>query len=80
MYGFGEEEFHQPGFPQEEPLDIVGAGDTSLAALAGIMAAGGTAREAAFCACLASSVTVNKLNTTGTASPEELLARFDEVN
>ncbi|MFC1582015.1 bifunctional heptose 7-phosphate kinase/heptose 1-phosphate adenyltransferase [Planctomycetota bacterium] len=79
VYGFGDEEFHQPGFPREEPLDIVGAGDTFLSALAGIMAAGGTPGEAAFCACLASSITVKKLNITGTASPEEMLTRFDEI-
>lgn len=80
VYYFGQDDFHQPGFPQEPPLDIVGAGDTFVSALAAVTAAGGSRREAALCACLASSITVKKLKTTGTASPAELLARYDEVN
>ncbi len=79
VYFFGEDEFHQEGFPQDPPLDIVGAGDTFVSSLVSVTAAGGTFNEAAFTACLASSITVKKLNTTGTASPAELLARYDEV-
>lgn len=63
------------GFPQEDPVDIVGAGDTFLAALVSFLACGASAEEAASFACLAASVTVKKLSTTGTCSPEELLAR-----
>ena len=79
VYVFGTDEYHQSGFAQEEPIDVVGAGDTCIAALAAVLSAGGTDAEAAYTACLASSVTVKKLNTTGTAAPEELLARYNEV-
>jgi rfaE bifunctional protein kinase chain/domain len=71
---------HVPGFPQEPPLDIVGAGDTFIAGLAAALASGATHIEAAELACLAASVTVKKLGTTGAASPQELLARWDAVS
>ena len=71
---------HVPGFPQEPPLDIVGAGDTFIAALAAALASGASPVEAATLACLAASVTVKKLGTTGAAAPQELLARFDETH
>jgi rfaE bifunctional protein kinase chain/domain len=55
------------------PLDTVGAGDSANAALAAALAAGGSLSEAAQLAVLAASVTIQKLGTTGTASPEEIL-------
>jgi rfaE bifunctional protein kinase chain/domain len=69
---------HVPGYPQRPPLDIVGAGDTFIAALGAALASGATPVEAAELACLASSVTVKKLGQTGAAGPEELLARLGE--
>ena len=69
-----------PGFPQPPPLDIVGAGDTFIAALAAALASGATNVEAATLACLAASVTVKKLGITGAASPAELLARWDAAS
>ena len=65
-----------PGFPQRPPLDIVGAGDTFIAALAAALASGATSVEAATVACLAASVTVKKLGITGAASPQELRDRL----
>ena len=62
-----------PGFKVQPPLDFVGAGDTFHAAIAASLAAGSTAREAALMGNLAASVTVAKVGTTGTASPEEIL-------
>ncbi len=67
------------GFPQDGPVDIVGAGDTFLAALVSFLACGAPPEEAAAFANLAASVTVKKLGTTGTCTPEELLARADAV-
>lgn len=66
---------HVAGFPQPPPLDIVGAGDTFLAALAAALASGAAPTEAAELACLAASVTVRKLGITGAASPGEIRAR-----
>ncbi len=60
------------------PVDICGAGDTTLAAFACGLAAGFTEAEAARLAAAASSVTVKKLGTTGTASREEIRAALGE--
>jgi len=72
-------ERHLPAAPVRPPLDPVGAGDTFVAALAAALAAGATPCEAGILANLAAAVTVEKLNQTGTASPEEILARHDLV-
>ncbi len=68
---------HVPGVKVEPPIDIVGAGDTFIAALAAALASGATNVEAADLACLAASVTVKKIGITGAASPEELLDKLD---
>jgi len=63
-----------PGYKVEPPIDIVGAGDTFIAALAAALASGASNVEAAELACLAASVTVKKIGITGAASPKELIA------
>lgn len=65
--------------PAHPPLDVVGAGDTFIAALAAALSAGATPWEAGAIANLAAAVTVEKLNQTGTATPEEILARYDQA-
>ena len=70
---------HLPAAPVHPPLDPVGAGDAFVAALTAALAAGATPCEAGMLANLAAAVTVEKLNQTGTASPEEILARHDLV-
>ena len=60
----------------EGPLDICGAGDTSLSAFASCLAAGASPAEAAEVAACASAVTVKKIGTTGTASREEIRTVF----
>ena len=67
---------HVPGFKVPPPLDFVGAGDAFHAAIAASLAAGSTAEEAAFMGNLAASITVAKIETTGTASPEEILSQY----
>lgn len=62
--------------PAEPPIDIVGAGDTTISALASSLGAGATCFEAAELANLAASVTVKKLRQTGTATPEEVVRVF----
>ncbi|MEE4195448.1 MAG: PfkB family carbohydrate kinase [Anaerolineae bacterium] len=63
-----------PALQMEPPLDIVGAGDSVLAAAGSAIAAGATLREAALIGCLAASVTIKKIGTTGTATIKEMLA------
>lgn len=63
-----------PGIQIVERVDPVGAGDTTLATLAAVLAAGGDAKTAGMLANMAASITVRKLQTTGTATPDELRA------
>jgi rfaE bifunctional protein kinase chain/domain len=63
--------------PLRPPLDPVGAGDAFISALAAALAVGATPWEAGAVANLAAAVTVEKLNQTGTASPQEVLARYE---
>lgn len=68
-----------PTVPAPPPVDFVGAGDAFAAALAAALAAGASGPEAAAVANLAAAVVVRKLGTTGTASPDEIRERFEEV-
>ncbi len=63
-----------PGMQLQGKLDTVGAGDTTISALALCLAAGLTVKDAAIFANFAAAVTVQKLYTTGTANGEEILA------
>ncbi|MCC7493690.1 MAG: hypothetical protein IT204_15145 [Fimbriimonadaceae bacterium] len=65
-----------PAVPVTGPVDIVGAGDSFHAAAGATLAAGGTAVEAAQVGCLVASLTVQQIGTTGTARPDEVLARL----
>ncbi len=66
--------FQGPAVPITGPIDPVGAGDTAVAAIAAVLGSGGDPRTAARVANIAAAVTVRKLRTTGTATPEEILA------
>ncbi|MFH1572083.1 MAG: PfkB family carbohydrate kinase [Gemmatimonadota bacterium] len=70
---------HAPGVRVEGPIDPVGAGDSTSAAIVASLAAGATPLEAAAVANLVGSITVQQIGTTGTAPPRRILARFDEV-
>ncbi len=75
----GTEVRYAPGVSLSPPIDVVGAGDTFLATLAASLAAGASCWEAGALANLAAAVVCKKLNQTGTASPEEILALYDEL-
>ncbi|MBQ3591052.1 MAG: hypothetical protein II979_03855, partial [Clostridia bacterium] len=72
----GETCIGTPAVPSEGPLDICGAGDTSLSAFACLLAAGASPGEAAEAASVASAVTIRKIGTTGTATREEILQLY----
>lgn len=61
-----------PAVAVDGPVDPTGAGDSFTAGAALALAAGAGRQEAALLGCLAASVTVRKLGTTGNASAEEL--------
>lgn len=67
-----------PAVRQPGPIDVVGAGDASTAGIVSALCAGASPAEAAQFANLCAGVTIRKLGTTGTASPAEILALFDE--
>lgn len=69
-----------PGVQLKGKLDAVGAGDTTICALALSLAAGYTPVDAANFANLAAAVTVKKLYQTGTASGDEIIEIYKKIN
>ena len=67
-----------PTIPQTERIDIVGAGDGCTSGIVTALCAGGTPEEAAFLGNLVSSITIQAIGTTGTATSEQVLKRFGE--
>jgi rfaE bifunctional protein kinase chain/domain len=74
----GDENCLVPAVHQTGPIDVCGAGDACTAGIVSALCAGADHREAAFIGNLAAGVTVRKIGTTGTASPEEIIALYDE--
>lgn len=79
IYIFGENQIHVPAMRVEGEIDPVGAGDSCAAGIVSALCAGASPEEAAFLGNLVASITVKKIGETGTASPEEILARFEEI-
>jgi rfaE bifunctional protein kinase chain/domain len=69
-----------PAYPVAGPIDVVGAGDSTSAAVAAAVAAGADLAEAASFGNLVASITIQQIGTTGTASPSQILARWREVS
>lgn len=69
-----------PGIQVLQQVDPVGAGDAVVSALAAALAAGAAPATAAVLANVAAMITVKKLQTTGTASPAEIMAAVPELN
>jgi bifunctional ADP-heptose synthase (sugar kinase/adenylyltransferase) len=65
-----------PAYPVSGPIDVVGAGDSTNAALASAIAAGATLVEAAAFGNLVASVTIQQIGVTGTATPEQCRRRL----
>ncbi len=66
-------------YPVAGPIDIVGAGDSTSAAIACAVAAGVSLPEAAAFGNLVASITIQQIGTTGTATPEQVRQRWQEV-
>jgi rfaE bifunctional protein kinase chain/domain len=71
---------HIPAVPLRGKIDAVGAGDTTVSALACSLAAGFAPPVAAEFAALAAGVTVQKIFQTGTATEGEILNLFNKIN
>lgn len=68
-----------PTYPVAGPIDTVGAGDSTSAALACALAAGADLLAAAAFANLVASITIQQIGTTGTATPAQLRQRWQET-
>jgi rfaE bifunctional protein kinase chain/domain len=68
-----------PAYPVSGPIDTVGAGDSSSAAMACALASGASVVEAAALGNLVASITIQQLGVTGTATPEQVRQRWREV-
>ncbi len=76
----GQSPVEVPGYAVEGPVDIVGAGDSATSGIVASLLAGADEIEAAAVGNLVASITVQQLGTTGTASPQQVLDRWDEVH
>jgi bifunctional ADP-heptose synthase (sugar kinase/adenylyltransferase) len=65
-----------PAIPVSGPIDIVGAGDACSAGIVSALCCGASPEEAAFMGNLCSSITIQVIGTTGTASREQLRRRY----
>lgn len=63
---------HISAYPVRGPIDIVGAGDATMANLTAALAGGATIPEAMQLAMTAASLVIHQLGTTGTASVQQL--------
>jgi sugar/nucleoside kinase (ribokinase family) len=68
-----------PGYRVSGPIDVVGAGDSTSAGIACAVASGASLAAAAAFGNLVASITIQQLGTTGTASPEQVRQRWQEV-
>ena len=64
--------------PVDGAIDIVGAGDSATSGIVSALLSGATHLEAADIGNLVASITIQQLGTTGTASPEQVIARHAE--
>lgn len=76
----GEKVTEVPAVPAEGPLDICGAGDATTSGIISALCCGASYRDAALLGNTVASITIQQLGTTGTASPEQVLARFREFS
>ena len=68
-----------PGYPVTGPIDPVGAGDSTSAGIVAAWTAGAARWQAAAFGNLVASITVQQLGTTGTATPDQVRARWREI-
>ena len=68
-----------PGYTVEGPIDIVGAGDSATAGIVSALGIGTNGIEAGAFGNLVASITIRQLGTTGTATPEQVIHRWQEL-
>lgn len=70
---------HVPGIRVSGPIDIVGAGDSVMAGIVSALCCGASPAEAALVGNLVASITIQQIGTTGTATRQQVLARYRNV-
>lgn len=70
---------HIPAPTVPPPIDPVGAGDSATAGIVCALLAGTSLEEAAAVGNLAASITVQQIGTTGTATAEQMMRRWEEA-
>jgi bifunctional ADP-heptose synthase (sugar kinase/adenylyltransferase) len=68
-----------PGYAVSGPIDIVGAGDAGTSGIVSGLLSGANELEAAAFGNLVASITIQQLGTTGTATPEQVRHRWQEI-
>jgi len=76
----GDKYTELPGVQILGQVDPVGAGDTMVATITAVLAAGGNYEVAGEIGNLAAAVTVRKVQQTGTASPEEIVDMWENAD
>ena len=72
-------EQHVPAVPVTGPIDVCGAGDSTMAGIIATLCAGGTLPEAALVGNLTASLTIQQIGVTGTATRAQVLARLADL-
>jgi sugar/nucleoside kinase (ribokinase family) len=80
LYADSDRVSRVPGYPVAGPIDIVGAGDSTTAGIVCALCAGAEPLEAAALGNLVASITIQQIGTTGTATPEQVLDRWREID
>jgi rfaE bifunctional protein kinase chain/domain len=70
---------HIPAIQVDTPIDVVGAGDSCLAAIVSSLCSGAEPAQAAFMGNVVASITIQQIGTTGTASPTQIQERFHQL-
>jgi rfaE bifunctional protein kinase chain/domain len=71
---------HIPAVPVSGEIDIVGAGDSVMAAVVSALCSGAEPREAAMLGNLVASITIQQIGTTGTATPSQAREEFGRLS
>ena len=76
---FDEEISTVPAYPVEGEIDVTGAGDASNAGIIIGLSLGLKPQQAAMIACAVSSITIQQLGTTGTATIPQVIERLEAI-
>jgi bifunctional ADP-heptose synthase (sugar kinase/adenylyltransferase) len=74
-----DEMTHVPGIRVDGPIDIVGAGDSTVAGIVSSLCCGATHAEAALVGNLVASITIQQIGTTGTATRDQVMDRYRDA-